>query len=310
MVEFENVTMSYPGPYPFSSSYLALNQVSFHIQEGQIFGLIGPNGAGKSTTIKLLLGLLFPQKGQIRIFNQPAHNHKIHRLIGYLPEQPYFYDYLTGHELLTYYGKLCALKPTVLKKRIATVLEQVGLQRCATQLIRYYSKGMMQRLGIAQAILHQPPLLFLDEPMSGLDPIGRYDMTRLLQDLRDLGMTILFSSHILHDVETLCQHITILHQGHIVGQGTLADILQPASPIIEVVANINTTCDDLINPLKQLTNHLSFTEQQVSLTVTHISSLNQVLNLIQQYQGEILSIKTNKASLEDYFIKKFIESPV
>jgi len=302
IVEFENVTMGYPGPHPFSAPHIALNQVSFYMEQGQIFGLIGLNGAGKSTTIKLLLGLLFPKKGHIRVFNRPAHNHTIHQRIGYLPEQPYFYDYLTGYELLCYYGKLCAIKGPELKKRINIVLDEVGLSLYATKLIRYYSKGMMQRLGIAQAILHQPQLLFLDEPMSGLDPIGRHDMGRLLKKLKALGVTILFSSHILHDVETLCQQVAILHQGHLVGQGTLEELLQPSLQTIEV--EIEQISDQLLEQLKNHFTSLKNNHEKIILVVTNTSDLQQALALTHQCQGRIISIHTHKTSLEDYFIKK------
>jgi len=192
-----------------------VEDISLQLQNGEVFGLLGLNGAGKTTTIKLLLGLLFPTRGEVRLFDAPLPNLEVMRRVGYLPELPSFYKYLTVDELLTLYGSLSDLSSNDIRQRSNTVLAQVGLTAHTRKRLGEYSKGMLQRAGLAQALLHDPQLFVLDEPVSGLDPLGLKEMRQLLQDLNRRGKTIFFSSHIISEAEKLCHRVGILHQGRL-----------------------------------------------------------------------------------------------
>jgi ABC-2 type transport system ATP-binding protein len=205
--------------------YRALDGLTFDVQPGEIFGLLGPNGAGKTTTLKLLLQLLFPTAGRAELLGRPAGDVDARRRLGYLPEHPYFYDYLTAEELLEYFGRLFGLDPGARAKRASALLDEVGIGAERRLALRKFSKGMLQRVGLAQAMLNDPELLILDEPMSGLDPIGRRDVRNLIARLHAEGRTILFSSHILSDAESLCSRVAILAKGRLAASGALRDLL-------------------------------------------------------------------------------------
>ena len=184
---------------------VALRPLRLTIEEGEVFGFLGPNGAGKTTTLKLLMGLVSPTAGTARILGMDMDDPRVKAQTGFLPEQPYFYDYLTGEELLTYYAQLSGVPAKERSRRVAAMLERVGLTDSARTQLRKYSKGMLQRVGLAQAILHDPKLVFLDEPMSGLDPMGRREVREMIQQMRNEGKTVFFSTHILSDAEALCR---------------------------------------------------------------------------------------------------------
>jgi len=204
---------------------LALHDVNLHVQEGEIFGYIGPNGSGKSTTIKILTGLLRPGSGDVRILGVPPSDPASRKNLGYLPEHPYFYDYLTGYELLKFYGSLSGLRGKLLEERITWALELLHANHdWVHRRLRTYSKGMMQRMGLAQAILAKPRLLILDEPMSGLDPLGRRDVREAIQSLNREGCTIFYSSHVLSDVESISHRVAMIVDGTIVRQGTVEEV--------------------------------------------------------------------------------------
>src|SRR5215469_11704144 len=202
----------------------ALYPLDLRVEEGEIFGFLGPNGAGKTTTLKMLMGLVFPTSGTARILGMELDDPRVKRQIGFLPEQPYFYDYLTARELLRYYGQLSGVDARQSTSRVETVLERVGLRDAANQQLRKFSKGMLQRVGIAQAILHDPKVLFLDEPMSGLDPMGRYEVRNLIEQLKGDGKTVFFSTHILADAEALCDRVAVLDLGELRGVAALAEL--------------------------------------------------------------------------------------
>lgn len=203
----------------------ALNGISLDIEEGEVFGLLGPNGAGKSTAIKILLGLLKQNSGECKIFGK-AISKNARMQIGYLPEAPYFYKFLTGFELVKFYAKLCGMKNAEANAATAKALELVGLSDAADRQIGLYSKGMTQRAGLAQAIVHNPKLVILDEPASGLDPIGAEDMAKIILSLKEGGKTVLLCSHSMSEVEKLCERVAILYQGEIAAQGNLEELLQ------------------------------------------------------------------------------------
>ncbi len=205
----------------------AVTDVSFEVHRREIFGFVGPNGAGKTTTIKMLMGLIFPSGGQAKLFGQKVPSIAAKRRVGFLPENPYFYDYLSGEELLDLMGRLFDLGRAERKKRARTLLDRVGLGRAGSLALRKYSKGMLQRLGIAQALINDPELVVLDEPMSGLDPIGRKEIRDLIGELRTEGKTVMFSTHILADVELLCDRVAIVVGGKLRDSGPLDQLLSP-----------------------------------------------------------------------------------
>ncbi len=204
----------------------AVKEISFTVQEGEIFGLLGPNGAGKTTAIKTIIGLIRPGSGSIKILGQDASFTKSRRDIGYLPENPYFHEYLTPLELMSFHGSLAGLTTKQIKERSAALIEKVGLSEAAKRPLRKFSKGMLQRMGVALALVGDPKVLILDEPMSGLDPVGRRLMADLMLELNQKGKTILFSSHILSDVERLCRRVVILNKGEVAAQGAIDELLK------------------------------------------------------------------------------------
>jgi ABC-2 type transport system ATP-binding protein len=205
--------------------YRALDGLTLAVETGEVFGFLGPNGAGKTTTLKLLMQLVYPTAGSATILGRPLGDLSMKRRIGYLPENPYFYDYLTAEELLIYFAGLFGYKGDERAKRVSRLLDEVGLGAERRLQLRKFSKGMIQRVGLAQALVNDPEVIFLDEPMSGLDPLGRRDVRALILRLRDEGRTVFFSSHILSDAETLCSRIAIVAKGKLMASGTLADLV-------------------------------------------------------------------------------------
>jgi ABC-2 type transport system ATP-binding protein len=205
--------------------YRALDGLSLSVEQGEVFGFLGPNGAGKTTTLKLLMQLVFPTSGGASILGRPIGDLSVKRRIGYLPENPYFYDHLTAEELLVYFAGLFGLRGVERRERVARLLDDVGLGAERRMQLRKFSKGMIQRVGLAQALINDPEVVFLDEPMSGLDPLGRRDVRSLILRLRDQGRTVFFSSHILSDAETLCSRVAIVARGRLMASGSLSDLL-------------------------------------------------------------------------------------
>jgi ABC-2 type transport system ATP-binding protein len=205
--------------------YRALDRLTLEVEPGEVFGFLGPNGAGKTTTLKLLMQLVFPTSGRAEILGRPVGDLDAKRRIGYLPEHPYFYDYLTAEELLRYFAELFGIHGAERRARVNRLLDEVGIGAERRLQLRKFSKGMLQRVGIAQALINEPELVILDEPMSGLDPLGRRDVRSLILRLRDRGCTVFFSSHVLSDAEALCSRVAILARGRLVTTGRLTDML-------------------------------------------------------------------------------------
>jgi ABC-2 type transport system ATP-binding protein len=212
----------------------AVNGTSFNVKKGEIFGLLGPNGAGKTTTIKAILRLIFPTEGEIRIFGRSADDREAAKRVGYMPENPYIYQYLKPLEFLDLCGRLVGLSKADRLARSEAMIDKVGLRHAVDRPIGKFSKGMMQRIGLAQALLHDPELLILDEPMSGLDPIGRKEVRDLLLEQRERGKTLLFTSHILSDVEELCDRVVIMQQGKITSEGRVHDLVETTGRRVEI----------------------------------------------------------------------------
>jgi ABC-2 type transport system ATP-binding protein len=277
----------------------ALHPLHLSVEEGEIFGFLGPNGAGKTTTLKLLMGLVFPTAGTARILGMEINDPRMKAQIGFLPEQPYFYDYLTAAELLEYYAQLSGVPPKQRKIKVSETLSRVGLSEIGRLQLRKFSKGMLQRVGIAQAILHAPTLLFLDEPMSGLDPIGRREVRDLMEELKQEGKTIFFSTHILADAESLCDRVAIIHQGELRGVGAVADLTSGVEGRVEIV------WQGAVAPasLKALAVECHITGDTTRAVVLEASQ-DRALELLRREQLRLISLTPVRSSLEDYFVRQ------
>ncbi|MGH9344827.1 MAG: ATP-binding cassette domain-containing protein, partial [Terriglobia bacterium] len=271
------------------------------------FGLLGPNGAGKSTTLKLLFRLIFPTSGTARILGRDLSDLSVHARLGYLPENPSFYDHLSALEFLEFAGQLFGLDRATVRRRSGELLDRVGLAEVRRLPVRKFSKGMVQRLGIAQALMNDPDLVFLDEPMSGLDPIGRREVRNLILDLRKEGKTIFFSTHILSDAEALCDRVAILNRGQLLGSGDLREILRLDVSATEVV--LADPPLGSLQKLRPLARSVVRTGSQVRLEFGSEHDSESVLKAAQQSGARIVSFNPVKSSLEDYFMAQ-IEAPL
>jgi ABC-2 type transport system ATP-binding protein len=233
-IETENLSKDYPYGFLNLKKRKSLEDLTMRVEEGEVFGFLGPNGAGKSTTIKLLMRLIFPTSGTARILGKPIEDVSMHASIGYLPEQPYFYDYLTAYEVLDYFARFHALTASDRHTRVLAMLKKVGLDTAKKIQLRKYSKGMLQRVGLAQAILHDPQVVVLDEPMSGLDPLGRREVRDIILELKREGRTVMFSTHVLSDAETLCDRVGILVGGKLRGTGAPGELMDIQAQGMEI----------------------------------------------------------------------------
>jgi len=282
--------------------YRALDRLTLAVDEGEVFGFLGPNGAGKSTTLKLLMQLLYPTSGAARILGRPVGDLAVKQRIGFLPENPYFYDHLTAEELLRYFGRLFGLSGTDLTTRVARVLDDVGLGAERRLRLRQYSKGMVQRVGLAQALLNEPEVVFLDEPMSGLDPLGRRHVRQLMLRLRDRGCTVFFSSHILSDAESLCSRVAILAQGRLVASGRLSDILAFELRGWElVVANLSDEARSALTPRVRSMTALAHGRYTIEVPPEHAP--DALLDELRRGGAQIVSLNPLRETLEDYFVQ-------
>lgn len=262
-VEIQDIHKTFPGHWGKHGVY-AVKGVSLSIPQGGVYGLIGPNGSGKSTVMKALVGLLTPDAGSCRVFGKPATASANRREIGFLPENPYFYKFLTGEETLNFYGRLCGLGGKALKQRTAELLELVGLQDAAKRRVGGYSKGMLQRVGLAQALVQDPRLLVLDEPTAGVDPIGSRTIRDIIMELKQRGMTVFLCSHLLEQVQEICDCVGILYQGCLIAEGSMQELtrdkrhtevtLQHASP--ELLESIRQLADDALVSMNPARNSL------------------------------------------------------
>lgn len=299
VVEIENLTKDFAVGFWKKRPMRALDALCLEVREGEIFGFLGPNGAGKSTTIKLLMHLLHPTSGTARILGQSVDSVSMHQHIGYLPENPYFYDYLTPRELLTYVGRLFGLRQPDLSNKVESLIEDVGLSRAGDLQLRKFSKGMVQRIGIAQALINDPKIVFLDEPMSGLDPLGRMDVRRIIMALKARGVTVFFSSHILPDVEAICDRVAILNRGRLQEQGALEDILKVRIEGHEVI--LSGWTDSILGEIKQWCDEIRPMGDRLHLRVTSRENMERLLAFAFSNKLELISLNPIRQSLEDYF---------
>lgn len=277
----------------------ALRPLNLQVEDGEIFGFLGPNGAGKTTTLKLLMGLVFPSAGSARILGKEWTDPTVAAKIGFLPEQPYFYDYLTAHELLAYYAQLSGVAAKERRLKIDKVLDQVGLRNVQGVQLRKFSKGMLQRVGIAQAILHDPKLVFFDEPMSGLDPVGRREVRDLIEQLKHEGKTVFFSTHILSDAEALCDRVAIIHGGELRGVGPVEELTSGVRGKIEVIWKGT----QVPGSIKALGAEIHVTIDKVRAIIDE-GQQDAAIDALRRERLRLVSLTPVRTSLESYFVEK------
>jgi ABC-2 type transport system ATP-binding protein len=301
-IEIEELSKDFLTGFWRPRPYRALDRLTLSVGEGEVFGFLGPNGAGKSTTLKLLMQLLYPTSGSARVLGRPAGDLAVKQRIGFLPENPYFYDHLTGEELLTYFARLFGLRGADVTSRVARVLDDVGLGAERRLRLRQYSKGMVQRVGLAQALVNEPDVVFLDEPMSGLDPLGRRHVRQLMLRLRDRGCTVFFSSHILSDAESLCSRVGILAQGHLVASGHLSEILAFELRGWEVVvANLDDGLRDRLAP--QVRGITALAHGRYTIELAPDASPERFVHELAASGAQVVSLNPLRETLEDYFVQ-------
>src|SRR4051794_10833436 len=281
-----------------------LKPLNLSVEQGEVFGYLGPNGAGKTTTLKILMGLIYPTTGTARIFGHSIDQPEAKLNIGFSPEQPYFYDHLTAQELLEYYGQLSAIPARERSRRAASTLERVGLKDVDRLQLRKFSKGMLQRVSLAQAILHDPKFLFFDEPMSGLDPIGRREVRDLIQELKDEGKTVFFSTHILSDAETLCDRVSVLNKGELRGVGVVRELLAESKKNVEILWHGGAARAEL----EALGAKIRISGEMTHAVLPH-DKLNPALDALRKNNARIESVNPIRHTLEEFFVQKLEAKP-
>src|SRR5258705_8281011 len=296
-IEIENLSKDYPFGFLNLKKRASLEGLTMSVENGEVFGFLGPNGAGKSTTIKLLVGLIFPTAGTARILGKSISDISMHADIGYLPEQPYFYDYLTAAELLDYFARFHNLTAQDRKSRVERMLKKVGLETAGKIQLRKYSKGMLQGVGLAQAILHDPKVVILDEPMSGLDPIGGREVRDIILELKREGKTVLFSTHILTDAETLCDSVGVIVGGKLQGVGRPDEIVGVKSQGMEILFE----ADAVDARSAAVRAKASKSGSRYAVRVPE-DSLYAALDELRAGGAKITSVTQIKPTLEEYFL--------
>ena len=299
VIEIDRLTKEYEAGFLRKRKTRALDTLSLTVEKGQIFGFLGANGAGKTTTLKLLMRLIYPTSGTARILGHDISNISMHARIGYLPENPYFYDYLTAREFLSYCGQLFGQKAGTRASRTEALLTRVNVEKKSWDLqLRKFSKGMLQRVGLAQALINDPEIVFLDEPMSGLDPVGRREVRDLIASLRTEGKTVFMCSHILSDIEVLCDSVAILKGGRLAHAGSLDELRSRETRLVEIIAT-----DAAAGALKQLNINGKVTETAsgISIEVTDEKEVDGVIAALRSVNGKLVSVQPVRQSLEELF---------
>lgn len=293
-IETKQLTKSYKSKQ--AGTINVVDHLDLHVEEGEIFGFLGPNGAGKTTTIKMLLGIIYPTSGEGYVLGKEIGDMDVHRLISYVPERPYYYEHMTGLELLKFYGSLFGITD---KEKFIKLLEKVNLHRDMTKTISQYSKGMQQRVGLAQSLLNDPKLLFLDEPTGGLDPIAHREIRDLILSFRDEGRTVFISSHELSEVELICDRVAIINRGVIARQGKLSELLKGGR--IEITAE--GVAEGLLKDMKITDANLRVVGNGFLLDMPEENDPNSVIDAIRGQNGRVISIVPRRKRLEDLFVE-------
>jgi ABC-2 type transport system ATP-binding protein len=301
-IEINNLTKDYEVGFWRKRKVRALDGLSLSVEPGQVFGFLGANGAGKTTTLKLLMRLIYPTGGTARILGHDIRDTAMHARIGYLPENPYFYDYLTAREFLNYCGQLFGRDSAARTRRTEELLAHVNLEKNSwDRQLRKFSKGMLQRVGLAQALVNDPLIVFLDEPMSGLDPVGRREVRDLITSLRTQGKTVFMCSHILSDIEVLCDNVAILKSGRLAHAGSLNELRARESALIEVIV----TGADAATMSQQLGSkaRVTTTASGLRIEVADEKEVDEVISAMRQANGKLVSVQPVRQSLEELFLE-------
>ncbi len=302
IIEIKNLSKDYETGFWRKKKVRALDDLTLSVESGQIFGFLGGNGAGKTTTIKILMSLLFSTSGSAKILGHDISDVKMHREIGYCPENPYFYDYLTARELMDYFGEIFGIDGPKRREKTAELLTKVGLdEKDWNKQLRKFSKGMLQRVGLAQSLINDPKVVFLDEPMSGLDPMGRREIRDLIARLRENGTTVFMSTHILSDVEALCDEVAILRGGKLAATGKLHDLLASGGEAISFEINATGL---LVEALGNHVGRITEKASGLSIEVSSEKEIDVAIQSIRAAGGKLLSVQPIKQSLEELFVEK------
>ncbi len=302
-IETDNLTKDFLVGFWRPRPYRALDGLTLSVEPGEVFGFLGPNGAGKSTTLKLLMQLIYPTSGDARILGRPAGDVAVRQRIGYLAENPYYYDYLTAEEVLTYFARLFGFRGQDVTDRVARVLDEVGLGAERRMRLRQFSKGMLQRVGLAQALINDPEVVFLDEPMSGLDPLGRRQVRDLILQLRGKGTTVFFSSHILSDAETLCSRVAILAEGRLAATGRISEMVAFQLKGWELVAS--GVSDELRAALAPKVADLQpLSPGRYTIQIAAGGKPEQLMTELGTRGARVESLQPVRDTLEDYFLQQ------
>lgn len=299
VIEINSITKHFKGKKFSSEKIKALEKVSFNVESGEIFGLLGPNGAGKTTLVKILLGITFATDGSAKIFDKPVTNVNVKKKIGYLPENHKFPNYLTGEQVIDYFGRLSGMTKSDLDKTTYKYLKIVGMDQWGTTKIKKYSKGMMQRLGLAQAMISNPDLIFLDEPTDGVDPIGRKEIRDVLLDLKSQGKTIFLNSHLLSEIELICDKVAILDKGELIKVGRVEDLTNTSNKYIFSTGDLS---EEIMN--KILTEYKGTLHgiNEFECSINNIKEVNEIIDYLRSSNILIHGFTKEKNSLESMFI--------
>jgi len=296
-IEIQGLTKRFKSP--LGGELTAVDSLDLEVQEGEIFGFLGPNGAGKTTTIKILLGLIFPSSGKASVLGKPAGDIEVKQRISYLPESPYFYEHMSARELLRFYADLFKIPKEDRKKRVTDLLERVGLTDAADKPLRHYSKGMLQRAGVAQALLNDPDLIFLDEPTSGLDPIAHADICNLILDLKAQGKTVFVSSHQLADIEMVADRVAILVSGKLAMKGEVKELLTTKQ--VEVIAD--GVSEAAAGEVKSLADECELHAGRLTAYVQGTDTLKKTIDLLTKAGASLVAINPRRRTLEKLFVE-------
>ncbi|MGI9054201.1 MAG: ABC transporter ATP-binding protein [Pyrinomonadaceae bacterium] len=307
IIEIENLSKDYEVGFWKKRKVRALDGLNLSVSGGQIFGFLGGNGAGKTTTIKILMSLIFPSEGSAKILGEDISSTKMHAKIGYCPENPYFYDYLTARELMNYFGELFGFDAQKRNSKTEELLTKVGLEeKDWNKQLRKFSKGMLQRVGLAQSLVNEPEIVFLDEPMSGLDPMGRREIRELIAELRENGTTVFMSTHILSDIEALCDNVAILRNGKLAATGNLHELLTKSGETqqFEIVVK-GVSAESLKNEIEKISGaSISAKANGANIQISDEKQIDSILKLARENGGSLVSVQNVKQSLEELFVKE------